>query len=104
MLYNQLSPTIKIVQMIVGLIPPAFAWVRTGDWTTALWVFLIGFAAGSVIFKQYLKMQFPNSKRNAEGDFDLDVKERGQARAMPVFLWSGPICAAVAAAFFIYND
>jgi hypothetical protein len=104
MLYNELSPTIKIVQGIVGLAPPAFAWMQTGDWTIALWVFLIGFVAGSLIYRQYLKMQFPDSKRNADGDFDLAIKERGQTRAMPVFLWSGPICGAIAAAFFVYNN
>lgn len=100
---SQLPGSTKLINTIAGLAPPIWTWAKTGSWKTAIAVFLIGFVAGHVISSAYLKAQFPASKRNAEGGFNEEAIAEGTRRAMPVFLWAGPICGALAAIYFVYG-
>lgn len=99
---SQLSSNVKFLNMLAGVAPPLWGWYETGSWKTALWIFLIGFIAGQCIFGSYFRLQFPNHKRQDDGNFSDEHIEIATTRAMPIFLWSGPICGAAAAIYFIY--
>jgi hypothetical protein len=98
--YNDVPTSTKTWQMLAGLAPPVVGWYKTGSIQTAGLIFVIGFIGGQIITSIYGSYLRNTIRWDQDGNAFPEDALRIQMRLMPVFLWAGPVCGAVAAAYF----